>query len=344
MLIAGPTSGYLSDRFGARWFATGGMLGAALSFVLLMLLPIDFSYRLFAAVLLLNGVSMGLFASPNRAAVMNSLPPQDRGAGGGMNQTFQNSAQVLSIGIFFTLMIVGLAAEPAARAVLRPAGPRRPGRHRPHAPRTAAGLDPVRRLPRLQPDRTSRRPARARPRCRRHNHAALDRALVLPAADLRAVPQRAARGVRVRDHRLPDRRRGVADAWRQVPARRERRASEATLRRSRCRRRREGDQSRYVTNSPGVARSGTRCCCTGVPRYSRPSGDSLLAEAEQLARVAAPPAAARCASSRRARARARRAGRCRRRRRVASRSSRSCAGSPLQLHADDDQRRRSVAA
>src|SRR3954470_7027236 len=110
MLVAGPTSGYLSDRFGARGFATGGMLGTAASFGLLMLLPIDFAYPVFALVLLLVGLSMGMFASPNRAAVMNSLPPGDRGAGGGMNQTFQNSAQVLSIGIFFTLMIVGLAA------------------------------------------------------------------------------------------------------------------------------------------------------------------------------------------------------------------------------------------
>jgi MFS family permease len=111
MLIAGPTSGYLSDRFGARWFATGGMLGTALGFGLLLLLPIDFAYWPFAAVLFLIGASMGLFASPNRAAVMNSLPPEDRGAGGGMNQTFQNSAQVLSVGIFFTLMIIGLSAN-----------------------------------------------------------------------------------------------------------------------------------------------------------------------------------------------------------------------------------------
>jgi MFS family permease len=110
MLIAGPTSGYLSDRFGARPFATGGMLGAALSFGLLLLLPVDFSYPVFAVVLFMNGVSMGLFASPNRAGVMNSLPRGDRGAGGAMNQTFQNSAQVISIGIFFTLMIFGLAA------------------------------------------------------------------------------------------------------------------------------------------------------------------------------------------------------------------------------------------
>jgi MFS family permease len=109
-LIAGPTSGFLSDRFGARPFATAGMIGAAISFGLLMLLPTNFSYPTFAGILLLNGLSMGMFASPNRAAVMNSLPAADRGAGGGMNQTFQNSAQVLSIGIFFTLMILGLAS------------------------------------------------------------------------------------------------------------------------------------------------------------------------------------------------------------------------------------------
>jgi MFS family permease len=124
MLIAGPTSGVLSDRFGARPFATGGMLGAALSFALLMLLPTDFTYWTFALVLFLTGISMGMFASPNRAAVMNSLPPGDRGAGGGMNQTFQNSAQVLSVGIFFTLMIVGLASSlpDAAQAGLQAHG------------------------------------------------------------------------------------------------------------------------------------------------------------------------------------------------------------------------------
>jgi MFS family permease len=109
-LIAGPVSGFLSDRYGSRPFATAGMLGSALSFVLLDRLPVDFSYWQFAGALLLMGLAMGAFASPNRAGVMNSLPAGDRGAGGAMNQTFQNSAQVLSIGIFFTLMIVGLAA------------------------------------------------------------------------------------------------------------------------------------------------------------------------------------------------------------------------------------------
>ncbi|HUJ56729.1 MAG TPA: MFS transporter [Gaiellaceae bacterium] len=109
-LLAGPVSGILSDRYGSRPFATGGMIASAVSFVLLALLPVSFSYPVFAAVLLLMGLSMGAFASPNRAGVMNSLPAEHRGAGGGMNQTFQNSAQVLSIGIFFTLMIVGLSA------------------------------------------------------------------------------------------------------------------------------------------------------------------------------------------------------------------------------------------
>jgi MFS family permease len=109
-LVAGPASGWLSDRFGARPFATGGMLIAALSFVLLIALPVDFSYIWFALILVVQGVGMGLFAPPNNAAVMNSLPPAQRGAGAGMLATFQNSASVLSIGVFFTLMIVGLAS------------------------------------------------------------------------------------------------------------------------------------------------------------------------------------------------------------------------------------------
>jgi MFS family permease len=110
-LIAGPVSGWLSDRFGARPFATGGMLVAAASFLLLLQLPVNFVYWEFALILLLNGIGMGLFASPNRAGIMNSLPPEQRGVGAGMSATFQNSAMVLSIGIFFTLIILGLAGS-----------------------------------------------------------------------------------------------------------------------------------------------------------------------------------------------------------------------------------------
>src|SRR3954465_14442573 len=114
-LIAGPISGWLSDRYGARPFATGGMVVAAASFLLLETLPVNFSYVGFALLLLLNGLAMGLFSSPNRAAIMNSLPADQRGAGAGMSATFQNAAAALSTGISFSLMIVGLAASlPAA--------------------------------------------------------------------------------------------------------------------------------------------------------------------------------------------------------------------------------------
>jgi MFS family permease len=111
LLIAGPVSGILSDRYGARPFATGGMIAAALAFFLLELLPVDFPYWVFALLLFFCGLAMASFGSPNRTGVMNSLPPEHRGAGSGMNTTFQNSAQVVSIGIFFSLMIVGLSSS-----------------------------------------------------------------------------------------------------------------------------------------------------------------------------------------------------------------------------------------
>ncbi|MGH9066602.1 MAG: MFS transporter, partial [Acidimicrobiales bacterium] len=109
-LIAGPISGLLSDHFGARPFATGGMIAAAIMFGLLELLPANFNYIWFALILLGYGLAAGLFSSPNRAGIMNSLPASQRGAGAGMSATFQNSSMVLSIGIFFTLIIIGLSA------------------------------------------------------------------------------------------------------------------------------------------------------------------------------------------------------------------------------------------
>jgi MFS family permease len=110
-LIAGPVSGKLSDRYGARPFATGGMLVGAASFGLLMLLPADFSFPVFGSLLLVNGLGMGLFAAPNTTGIMNSVPAAQRGSASGMRATFQNSGMVLSIGIFFSLMILGLASS-----------------------------------------------------------------------------------------------------------------------------------------------------------------------------------------------------------------------------------------
>ncbi len=110
-LVAGPVSGWLSDHHGARPFATGGMLVTAASFAALMLLPIDFPYLVFAGLLLANGIGSGLFAAPNTAGIMNSVPARQRGAASGMRATFQNAGFVLSIGLFFSLMIAGLAAR-----------------------------------------------------------------------------------------------------------------------------------------------------------------------------------------------------------------------------------------
>ena len=203
-LIAGPISGILSDRYGARPFATGGMLVSALSFFLLAMLPVDFSYAQLAAILLLMGLSMGAFASPNRAGVMNSLPAQHRGAGGGMNQTFQNSAQVLSIGIFFTLMIVGLSATlPHSLAAglqahgVPPHVAARVSKLPPVSVLFAAflGYNPAQKL--LGPHVLARLPAAQR--------GGDPRARVLPPSDRGAVPQRSPRGVRVRDRGLPRR-------------------------------------------------------------------------------------------------------------------------------------------
>jgi EmrB/QacA subfamily drug resistance transporter len=109
-MVAGPTAGWLSDRYGARPFATGGMLLTAMSFGLLMLLPSNFSFPVFAVLLLMNGIGMGLFAAPNTTGIMNSVPPEQRGAASGMRATFQNTGMVLSIGVFFSLMIVGLSS------------------------------------------------------------------------------------------------------------------------------------------------------------------------------------------------------------------------------------------
>jgi MFS family permease len=109
-LISGPVSGYLSDRFGPRPFATSGLLLGAAAFTGLMLLPVDFPYWLFALIIFGNGVGSGLFASPNTSAIMSSVPARDRGAASGMRATFQNSGMSLSIGIFFSLLIAGLAA------------------------------------------------------------------------------------------------------------------------------------------------------------------------------------------------------------------------------------------
>jgi MFS family permease len=109
-LIAGPLSGFLSDRHGARLLATSGLIVFAGSFIGLLLIPTNFNYWIFALMVFLNGVGGGLFSAPNSTAIMNSVPASERGGAAGAQATFMNSGVVLSIGLFFSLMIVGLSS------------------------------------------------------------------------------------------------------------------------------------------------------------------------------------------------------------------------------------------
>src|SRR5487761_1604291 len=110
-LVAGPISGALSDRFGARGFATMGLLLVAATFLALLLIPVDFDYWQFALITGLNGIGSGLFGSPNRTAIMNSVPASERGSASGMAGAAQNAGSSLSIGVFFSLMIAGLSTS-----------------------------------------------------------------------------------------------------------------------------------------------------------------------------------------------------------------------------------------
>ena len=110
-LVSGPVSGHLSDRFGTRPFAVGGLLLVAVSFVALLMLPVNFPYPLFAFLIAVNGIGSGLFSAPNVAMIMNSVPARQRGSASGMRGTFFNAGTSLSIGIFFSLMIAGLASS-----------------------------------------------------------------------------------------------------------------------------------------------------------------------------------------------------------------------------------------
>jgi MFS family permease len=114
-LVAGPLSGFLSDRHGARILSTAGLSVFGLSFLGLLFVPTNFSYWVFALLVFANGVGGGMFSAPNQAAVMNSVPPEQRGGAAGIQAALMNTGMVLSIGVFFSLMIVGLTKTlPAA--------------------------------------------------------------------------------------------------------------------------------------------------------------------------------------------------------------------------------------
>ena len=196
-LVSAPLSGVLSDRYGAKAFTTGGALLTGLSFLLLLFLPVNFPYWAFALIIVLNGFGSGVFVAPNRAEMMNAVPAHQRGAAAGMIATFMNTAFVLSIGIFFSLMVAGLSSSLPSTLSGGLIAQGIPAARRPHAQPPAADRRPVRGVPRLQPGQAAARPAArapARRACRlRH------RASVLPAPDHQPVPRRPRGGVRVRD-------------------------------------------------------------------------------------------------------------------------------------------------
>ncbi len=200
ILIAGPTSGLLSDRFGSRGIATAGMVVFGASFIGLLLLPVNFPYWMFALITGLNGIGGGMFAAPNSSSIMGSVPARHRGAASGMRATFQNSGTALSIGVFFSLMIAGLANSlpKAMTSGLQHQGV--PGGSGAPGCRPAAGRIAVRGRPRGQPGA-----ARARgPRCAvlavSRASASPHRPAVLPGTDLRAVPPGPGRGPCRRHH------------------------------------------------------------------------------------------------------------------------------------------------
>ncbi len=110
-VLMGPMSGWLSDRFGARVFSTTGMLIQAVGFILLTILPTNFNYIWFALLLFMLGIGQGMFSSPNTSSIMGSVPAEQRGAASGMRATFQNSGSLVSIGIFFSIVTIGLASS-----------------------------------------------------------------------------------------------------------------------------------------------------------------------------------------------------------------------------------------
>ena len=189
-VVAGPISGKLSDRYGARLFATSGMLLTAAMYAVMMTFPSNFSYPPFALVMFVSGIGGGLFASPNTASIMNSVPARHRGAASGMRVTFAQTGLPLSMGLFFTLLVFGLNDKVPSAMFHGLLGPRRPARHRhPALPRAAARLH-LRCLPGRQP---APEPARAggpqppscRPGCGHH------RTFLLPPAHRPVVQERA---------------------------------------------------------------------------------------------------------------------------------------------------------
>ncbi len=105
MVIFGPIGGALTDKYGARIFATSGMIVTSIGLFLLTLLPYNFNAIQFELIIFLIGIGGGLFAAPNTTAIMNAVASKDRASANGMRMTINNVSSTISMAIFFSITI-----------------------------------------------------------------------------------------------------------------------------------------------------------------------------------------------------------------------------------------------
>jgi MFS family permease len=212
-LISGPVCGYLSDQFGARAFATGGMLVFAASFVGLMLLPVDFSYWAFALLITLNGIGVGMFSSPNSASIMSSVPACYRGAASGMRDLPEHGDGAVDRGVLLAADR-RTGGQPAGAAARRPAAAGRPARDRAPGRRPAPGIVAVRGRARREPGSAPAGADRCAVLAFGGPAARFDRHGVLPGSDRGGIPRRPRRRVHRRRRTVRACRGRLADARR----------------------------------------------------------------------------------------------------------------------------------
>jgi MFS family permease len=121
---AGPVSGYVSDRKGARGLASGGMFLLCGIFLILSTLPYNFTYPTFAGALYLMGIAFGMFASPNTSSIMGTVPPERRSTAAGMLFTIQNTGTTVGLTVLFTEVVsaLGMSLPNAMATALTSAG------------------------------------------------------------------------------------------------------------------------------------------------------------------------------------------------------------------------------
>jgi EmrB/QacA subfamily drug resistance transporter len=112
----GPISGWLSDRFGPRPFLLTGLVVSAAGFLWLATIGPAASFLQLAGPLILVGSGMGLFAAPNRAAMMTAVPPNRRGVASGIGVTFMNTGTTISLGLTLLIM-TSVLSRPEIQAI-----------------------------------------------------------------------------------------------------------------------------------------------------------------------------------------------------------------------------------